>query len=213
MSWSLESGPDLIAAYQEADSFDSTNPNFTIAHNNLGYLYFERAIRSMDGVKDDGGSASGGAIHDPDQDLALAEDCCQAAVDCDVTYPHAYDNLGNIWRARAGLRDGTKKQEAFEKAEGYYHKALSYDPGYTSAFSDLAELHINLASYHDGGNGETPHPAGTVGSEETTRKDRLDHIKSAWGFHWKTLSSIGDDPKTEPLRIGRLRSRTRYNIR
>ena len=50
----------------------TTNPNFTIAHNNLGYLYLERAIRSMDGVKDDGGSASGGAIHDPDQDLALA---------------------------------------------------------------------------------------------------------------------------------------------
>ncbi len=179
--------------YEEAIQ---TNPNFTIAHNNLGYLYLERAIRSMDGAKGNGGTESAGTMDDPDEDLDQAEACCKAAVNCDVTYPHAYDNLGNIWKARADLRLGPKKQKALEQAEGYYHKALSYDPGYTSAFSDLADLHINLASYHDGGNGATSNARGTAGSEAAKRKDRLDHLKSAWGFHWKTLSSIGDDPKS-----------------
>ncbi len=177
-----------------------TNPKFTIAHNNLGYLYLERAIRAMDGVKGNGGTASDDVIDDPDQDLDHAEACCKAAVGCDVTYPHAYDNLGNIWKARAGLRLGSEKQEAFEKAEGYYHKALSYDPGYTAAFSDLAELHINLASDHGGGSGASSHPPGAAGSEDATRKNRLDHMKSAWGFHWKTLSSIGDDPKSRSVK-------------
>ena len=173
-----------------------TNPEFTIAHNNLGYLYLERAIRAMDGVKGNGGTPSDDVIEDPEQDLDQAEACCKAAVGCDVTYPHAYDNLGNISKARAGLRRGSKKREAFEKAEGYYHKALSYDPGYTAAFSDLAELHILLASYHNGGNGATSDPPGADGSEDARGKDCLDHMKSAWGFHWRTLSSIGDDPKS-----------------
>src|SRR4029077_20835758 len=83
--------------YGEAIKSDFT---FLPAHNNLGYLYLERAKRTLNKA-DENGTEKTQAMKRAEADLERAREHCEKAVELDPTYPHAFDNLGNIWREKS----------------------------------------------------------------------------------------------------------------
>ena len=118
-----------IELYVEATRL---NRQFTVAYNNVGYLYLKRAEQATDAAA-------------AKSDLRDARRYIEKAIRCDPSYQHAYDNLGNLYVQYARHRHARGALKQLRRSIQYYRLALSQKPKYTEALEDLAKAYIALA--------------------------------------------------------------------
>ena len=118
-----------IELYVEATRL---NREFTVAYNNLGYLYLNRAAKTTD-------SAAAYA------DLRSARRYIKKSIRSDPSYQHAYDNLGNVEVVYARHTHSRRAIKRLRRSIRYYRLALSQKPTYTEALDDLSKAYIALA--------------------------------------------------------------------
>lgn len=128
-----------IALYTEATDL---HKQFTVAYNNLSYLYLKQAETEVDQFEKDRTSKDKVLVRVTDL-LQDAEKWSRSAIEKDRTFYMAYDNQGNIAATRARLK-GESLEECLDRAVKCYHRALSYQPSYNEAYSDLAKAHSRL---------------------------------------------------------------------
>jgi tetratricopeptide (TPR) repeat protein len=169
------------------------DPAFTVAYNNLGFLYLERAANRMARLTGSYKSHSDERIpataesifKSASEDLTRAEGFCSKATECDPTYHHAYDNLGNVWFQRS-LLPAAKVDEALRAAEDCYYKATAYHPTYDAAYADLARLHLRRAE-------RIALPSTDASGRDDTRSQSVQrHVERAWQAHYRCLSVLKD---------------------
>jgi tetratricopeptide (TPR) repeat protein len=153
-----------VALYKEAVTL---NEAFTVAYNNLSYLYLKKAEEIIHMPQGHNGFASALELLDE------AEKWCVAAINSERTFHLAYDNRGNIAVVRARLNG--QEIEDLGRAIECYHQALSYHPRYTAAYSDLAKVHARLFRIYESGDRKQRHHAGL-----------------AWRNHWEGLECTVD---------------------
>jgi tetratricopeptide (TPR) repeat protein len=151
-----------VSLYKEAVRL---NEAFTVAYNNLSYLYLKKAEEVLESHQHNGAAAL--------TFLDEAEKWCVAAINSERTFHLAYDNRGNIAAARA--RVNGKEIADLESAIECYHQALSYHPRYAAAYSDLAKAHARLFRIYESGDRKQKH-----------------HADLAWRNHWDALECTGD---------------------
>jgi|GEM_PF-4919072 len=114
-----------IEAFDNAECFYAEaiklNKEYTIAHNNLGYLYFYMAKKEKE---------------KREMLLRKAEQCYLQAIKFEPTYFDAYDNLGQIYMQR----------KHYNKSMKYYYTALDYKPGYFATHEHLSHLFLHMLS-------------------------------------------------------------------
>jgi tetratricopeptide (TPR) repeat protein len=111
------------------------NNNFTVAYNNVSYLYLKKAEKLLSMI-----CQNEKELDEKRKvilsDLGEAEKWCRDAIETDKTFHLAYDNRGNIARALASLEEkaSDKFQSGLLFAIEWYHRALSYQPSYMRSF-------------------------------------------------------------------------------
>ena len=119
------------------------NQKFTVAYNNVSYLHLKRAERVLDDCQMKSGAERGDLMGSATMHLEQAEKWCQEAIRTERTFHMAYDNKGNIAVNRARL-ELTSTESELRGAVECFHEALSYQPSYREAYSDLANTHSQL---------------------------------------------------------------------
>lgn len=118
-----------IELYVEATRL---NRQFTVAYNNLGYLFLKRAEKATD-------------ARAAKADLRNARRYIEKAIRSDPSYQHAYDNLGNINVEYAKRAQARRALKHLLRAVRYFRLALSQKPTYAEALNDLAMAYVALA--------------------------------------------------------------------
>lgn len=161
-----------IELYVEATKL---NRQFTVAFNNLGYLYLKRAEQATEAV----------AAY---ADLRTARRYLKKAIRSDPSYQHAYDNLGNVevQYARHTRAKGALKR--LRRSIRYYRLALSQKPNYTEALNDLAKAYVGLALCR------------MISADETLREDEASqYVAEARRFRDESIARGAEgDNRGEP---------------
>ncbi len=118
-----------IELYAEATRL---NRKFTVAYNNLGYLFLKRAEKATE-------------ARVAKADLRSAKRYIEKAIRSDPSYQHAYDNLGNIYVEYAKLAQTHQALKHLRRAITYFQLALSQKPTYAEALNDMAKAYVALA--------------------------------------------------------------------
>lgn len=169
------------------------NGKFTVAYNNLGYLYLKRAEKILEDMQKDLSLRTDEKLRESSELIRQAEDWCNQAIQTEQTFHMAYDNKGNIAVAKARLDSGSFESHLGSAVE-CYHEALSYHPSYKEAYSDLAQVHSRLfrvCGFH----AETEDRAHTDG-QACDRKQKH-HARLAWQHHWDALEYTADPTSKE----------------
>ena len=104
------------------------NPRYYVAFNNLANLYLNWAVDDLAGR------------HERKRKhlLHLAEKLALKSIEVKPSYSHAYDNVGNVYRALGQLGETGR----FDEAKQYYEEARALDTNYLAARHDLALLYL-----------------------------------------------------------------------
>jgi len=179
-----------VDLYREAIDL---NERFTIAYNNVSYLFLKRAEETIDRWLACPDSKRDRILEQAVHFIEEAEKWCRDAIKTERTFHMAYDNQGNIAVVRAKLLpDNILDAESnLGSAVECYHKALSYQPGYREAYSDLARAHASLFDMY-GSNSHSILPASSEMNCENINRNQFHHARLAWRYHWDALKYTGD---------------------
>lgn len=178
-----------VDLYREAIDL---NEKFTVAYNNVSYLFLKRADETLRGWQHNSHLDREERFESALRFLEEAEKWCADAIRTDRTFHMAYDNQGNIAAARARLQqDSAGMETQLGVAVECFHRALSYQPAYKEAYSDLARTHARL--YSVCGTGTFTEPVDNVAARAAKlTRSQLHHARLAWQHHWDTLTYTDD---------------------